>query len=40
MNWHQAYKADMEKVEMDNIGRHETPFVTKLGLPKRIKYNA
>jgi hypothetical protein len=40
MKWHQAYKADMEKVEMDNITRHETPFVTKLGLPKRVAYNA
>jgi len=38
MKWHEAYKADMEGVEMDNITRHETPFVVKLGLPSRIRY--
>jgi hypothetical protein len=39
MKWHQAYKSDMEGVEMDNIKRHETPFVVKLGLPERIRYS-
>lgn len=39
MKWHQAYKSDMEGVEMDNIKRHETPFVVKLGLPERICYS-
>lgn len=37
-SWLSNYISATEKVEMDNIGRHETPIVTSLGLKPRIKY--
>ncbi|HET7410449.1 MAG TPA: hypothetical protein VFJ13_09640 [Paracoccaceae bacterium] len=36
--WLATYMAGQEAVEMDNIGRHETPIVASLALKPRVRY--
>lgn len=36
--WLSHYASNQEDVEMDNIGKHETPIVQSLGLKARTKY--
>lgn len=36
--WLGKYQAEQEAVEMDNIGRHETPVAVTLGIAPRVRY--